>query len=209
MFASGWRGLARPMGGGPPALRPSSLASTRLRLQPEGEWEQGGECRIESRPAVAPLGHEHHQEVLRELGQHLPADAARRSWRPAAGDHCARDGARLARRDHLRDRVSFRTQARAIRRVLDVATGEDLPRGRLDRGPYGITGVRRIGVRARPGRSIDESLESDSSPCRIVARSRCGLHEGTALRAPTFTIQPDTSETKASWRVRATSSTSA
>jgi hypothetical protein len=196
-------------GEGPPPAPPSSLARARPSLQPEGEWEQGGECRIEARSAVASLGHEHHGEVLRELGQHLPTDAARRSWRPAAGDHSACDGARLARRDHLRDRVSLRAQARAIGRVLDVASGEDLAGGRLDRGPYGIAGVRRVGALSRAACSIDESIDSDSIPCRIVARSRRGLQEGTALRAPTFTIQPDTSETSASRRLRATSSTSA
>src|SRR5262245_29440040 len=60
-------------------------------------------------------------EVWRELAHHLTADAARRS--AVLGYNGNRDELAVAFRDRFGDRDTLRTDARRIRRVLDVAAG--------------------------------------------------------------------------------------
>ncbi len=92
----------------------------------------------------------------------LPKELAAR---PAGGRGLGRlrhDGERLevapARRERREERDALGADSQAVRRVLDVATLDDLAVARAERGADAIVRVRRDGTPARLARGLDQPL---------------------------------------------------
>ena len=119
-------------------------------------WEQRTQPRRGSTndASVGSFGGEEQVQVARELGENLSANAA--GWRRAipADDEHTGDRVAMACSDHREHGRSFGTDARAERRVLHVAAGEDSPAARDDRRSHSIVRVRRIRAGARLARGV-------------------------------------------------------
>src|SRR4051794_9057760 len=112
----------------------------------------------------------------------------------------------LAGGDHLTDRVSLRADRRAERRVLEVASGENLPALRRDRGAHEVLRVRRVRTTTNLARNLDELRHRDGLRVCLHDALRDRLHDAAFAAA---TTHPPSSVRSASRRARAVSSTSA